>query len=185
MEVIALHELVRTRMLGGAALLLLATVGCMMGQTTQVRWDLQHSHTKQDVQWTNSLSAHEVANVDLTLLLPGGHTFTGRQVTVRMSSDGDQVQVLSVFYSPATLDDAYQHARQLAREWQLNASSLETWYQEVQAGRQQGVKDRDAPFPVALTGRPLSPSGPRPYSKIVYSFDQQKPALLDFELQWV
>lgn len=184
MEVIALHELVRTWVLGGAALLL-ATVGCMMGQTTQVRWDLQHSHTKQDVHWTNSLSAHEVTDVDLTLLLPGGHTFNGRHVTVRMSSDGDQVQILSVFYSPATLDEGYQHAKQLARDWQFNASSLDSWYQQVQAGRQQGKRDRDAPFPVALTGRPLSSSGPTPYARIVYSFDEQHPALLDFELQWV
>jgi hypothetical protein len=184
MEVIALHEAVRKRMLAGTALLLLAAVGCMMGQTTQVRWDLRHSHTKKDVEWTNSLSAREVADVDLTLLLPGGRTFNGQQVTARMSSDGDQVQVLSVFYPPATLDEGYQHARELAREWRLNASSLDAWYQDVQAGRKQGRRDRDAPFPVSLTGQPLGPDGPTPYARIVYSFDQQRAALLDFELQW-
>jgi hypothetical protein len=171
--------------LAGAALLLLATVGCMMGQTTQVRWDLRNSHTKTDVDWTNSQSAREVTNVDLTILLPGGRTFNGTHVTARMSSDGDQVQVLSVFYPPTTLDDGYRRAKQLAHDWQLDASSLDTWYQDVQAERKQGTRDRDAPFPVSLTGKPLSSGGPTPYARIVYSFDEQKPALLAFELQWV
>jgi hypothetical protein len=173
------------RVAGCTALLLLMTVGCTMGQTTQVRWDLRQGHTKKDLDWTNSLSAREVAGVDLTLLLPGGHTFIGKQVTVRMSSEGNQVQLLSVFYAPTTIDDGVRHARELAREWRLDTSSLESWYQGVQAARKQGMRDRDATFPVGLSGQPLSAGGPTPYVRIGYSFDQSRPALLDFELQWV
>jgi hypothetical protein len=184
MEVVVRHEVVRRWMLAGAALLL-ATVGCMMGQTTQVHWDLRHSHTKKDVQWTNAQTAQEVAHVDVTLLLPPDRSFIGQDVTVRMSAQGEQVQILSVFYVPTSLDDGYQHAKRLAHDWQLDATSLDAWYQEVQSGRKQGVRDRDAHFPVALTGKPLGPGGPTPYARIVYSFDEQNPALLDFELQWV
>ena len=183
MEVMTRHDALRARLLAGAALL--AMVGCMMGQTTQVRWDLRNSHTKKDVQWTNSLSAHEVTRVDLTVQLPGDRTFTGKDVTVRMSSLGEQVQTMGIYYPAATLDDAYKQAKQLAQDWQLNTSSLETWYQGVQAGRQQGVKDRSVQFPVALSGKSLGPQGPTPYARIYYSFDTEKPGLLDFELQWV
>lgn len=184
MEVRALDDRVRRRMLASAALLLLATVGCMMGQKTQVRWDLRHSHAKKDVQWTNSLSAHEVSRVDLSVQLPGGRTFDGKDVTVRMSSDGDQVTLMAIFFQPATLDDAYQHAKQLAHDWQLNANALDAWYRDVQAGRKQGVKDRDVRFPVALSGPSLGPDGPTLYARIVYSFDESRAGLLDFELQW-
>lgn len=185
MEVSAPHDANRRRMLAGTALLLLVMVGCMMGQTTQVRWDLRQSHTKKDVQWTDALTAREVANVDLTVQLPGGRTFSGRDVTVDMSSVGEQIDVMAIFFQPATLDDAYTHARQLARDWQLNASSLDAWYQDVQAARKQGAKDRNAQFPVSLSGRPLVAGGPTPYARIVYSFDQAKPGRLGFELQWV
>lgn len=184
MEVIARDDRVRRRMLAGTALLLLATVGCMIGQRTQVRWDLRHSHTKKDVQWTDSLDAREVARVDLTVQLPGGHTFDGKDVTVRMASDGPQVTLVAIFFQPANLDDAYRHAKQLAHDWQLNASALDAWYRDVQAGRKQGVKDRDVRFPVALSGPALGPDGPTLYSRIVYSFDESKAGLLDFELQW-
>ena len=172
-------------MLAGRTLLLLATVGCMMGQSTQVRWDLQHSHTKKDVHWTDSLTATEVAHVDLTLLLPGGYTFNGKNVTVRMKSDGDQVEILSIFYSPASLDDGYKRAKQLAHDWQLGISPLDSWFHDVQVARKQGKRDRDASFPIAVAGKPLSPDGPTPYARILYSFDQQMPALVNFELQWV
>jgi hypothetical protein len=184
MEVIANHDAARRWMLAGGALLL-AMVGCMMGQTTQVRWDLRHSHTKKDVQWTDSVSATEVSSADLTILLPGDHTFVGKNVKARMMAEGDQVQILSIFYAPETLDDGYKRARQLAQDWGLGISPLDSWYQEVQAARKQGKRDRDAPLPIAVGGKPLSPDGPTPYARILYSFDQQKPALVNFELQWV
>ncbi len=183
MEVSAPHEATRWRKLAGATLLL-AMVGCMMGQTTQVRWDLSHGHTKKDVHWTDAQSAHEVADVDLTVQLPGGRTFTGKDVTVRMASAGEQVQLLAVFFPAASLDDAYRHAKELARDWGLSSGSLDAWYQDVLAARRQGTRDRDARFPVAMSGKPLAPEGPTPYAKIVNSFDQEKPGLLDFELQW-
>jgi len=165
---------------------LLATVGCMMGQTSQkVSWDLRHGHPKTAVHWASRSDAYEVAHVDATILLPGDRKFTGRDVTVRMFGQGDQVQVLGILFPKTTLDDGYRQARDLSRDWHLNTSSLDSWYQEVQDGRKRGVKDADVRFYAAMSGPALSAAGPTPSANVLDSYDDEKPFLLDFELQWV
>jgi len=188
MEVVRARDTIRTRTIGArllAGLLLVAAVGCVMGQApTRVAWDLRHGHTKQAVQWSGPTSAREVANADATILLPGDRTFEGQGVTIRMFSSGDQLQVLAIQYPKTTLDDGYRQARQLSQRWRLQTGDLDRWYQDVQAGRKQGVKDSKVRFDASMSGQPLGPDGPTPVANVLDSFDDAKPFLLDLEFQW-
>jgi hypothetical protein len=161
----------------------LATMGCMTGMQ-KIDWDLRQGHAKSAVQWTDASSAREVANVEATIKLPGERTFQGRDVTLRLFGQGDQIQVLAILFPKATLDDGYKQARDLSRQWHLNTTSLDSWYQEVQDGRKRGVRDANVRFYAAMSGQPLSSAGPTPSANVLDSYDEQKPFLLDFELQW-
>jgi hypothetical protein len=169
------------RLAGLAAVL--ATTACMIGMQ-KISWDLRQGHAKSAVQWTDASSAHEVANVDATIRLPGERTFQGREVTLRLFGQGDQIQVLAILFPKTTLDDGYRQAMDLSREWHLNTTSLDSWYHDVQDGRKRGVRDPDVKFYAAMSGPPLSPAGPTPSANVLDSYDDQKPFLLDFELQW-
>ncbi|HEY7202624.1 MAG TPA: hypothetical protein VIC57_20550 [Candidatus Dormibacteraeota bacterium] len=165
---------------------LVAAAGCMMGQAPhKVSWDLRHGHPKSAVQWASRSDAYQVANVDATILLPGDRTFKGSDVTVRMFGQGDQVQVLGILFPKTTLDDGYRQAKELSREWHLNTSALDSWYQGVQDGRKRGVKDANVRYDAAMSGPALSADGPTPSANVLQSYNDEKPFLLDFELQWV
>jgi hypothetical protein len=169
--------------------LLLVTTGCAVGPPPQqLRWDLRQSHTKEDVHWQSDLELWSIDHVDVTILLPGTQTFVGQGINVILSAcrDQDQVwQVLIYLYPARTIDDAYRQAKQLAQMWHMDTADLEAWYQGVLAGRRHGIKDRDEPFNTGgMGGPPLAPGGPAPSGAIVYSFDEQRPALILFRFEW-
>lgn len=174
------------RLVTAAGILLLTTVGCVMGpqQTTTVDWDLTQGHARSAVHWPGDRLVYEVANADATIRLPAGHTFRGRGVKLRVYREGDLIQVLQVLYPQTTIDDGYAKARALAGDWQLRTDQVDAWYREVQAGRQRGVKDTNQRFPVIMAGQPLAAGGPTPFGKVLDSFDVDRPFQLDLEFQW-
>jgi hypothetical protein len=170
-----------------ACLLLFATMGCVMQSSTKsVRWDLSESHAKTAVGWPSGDDAvYEIERADASIRLPGDHTVEGRGVKLRLFSDGDQVQILAIMYPKTSLDDGYRQARDLASQWHLRTDDLEAWHREVIDGRARGVKDANERFYAVMAGSPLAAGGPTPYAKLLDSFDDQKPVVLDFEFQWV
>jgi hypothetical protein len=169
-------------------ILLLMTMGCAMGQqpqATRVAWDLTRTHARSAVGWPAGRSVYDVGTVDATIQLPGGRTFRGSGVRIRVWPDGDQIQILQVLYPQATIDDGYRRAKALAAEWHLRTDQVDSWYQEVQNGRRQGVKDVNERFSVLMAGQPLAPGGPIPSAGMLDSFDLEQPLLVDLEFQWV
>jgi hypothetical protein len=168
--------------------LLYMTMGCAMGQQQQparVAWDLSQTHARSAVGWPAGRSVYDVGATDATIQLPGGRTFRGSGVQIKVWPDGDQIQVLQILYPQTTIDDGYRRAKALAAEWRLQTDEVDSWYQEVKAGRQRGVKDVNERFSVLMAGQPLAAGGPIPYGKLLDSFDLEQPLQLDLEFQWV
>jgi hypothetical protein len=170
-----------------AVLLAFATMGCMMQSTTRtVHWDLSESHAKTAFGWPSGAGdVYEIDQADATVRLPGDRTFEGSGVKLKVLAEGDQAQILAVMYPKTTLDDGYRQAQDLAKRWGLKTDGLETWHQQVIAGRARGVKDRDEPFYTTMAGSPLAPGGPTPFVQLLDSFDDQRPLVLDLEFQWM
>jgi hypothetical protein len=159
-----------------------------MGQQQQparVAWDLSQIHSRSAVAWPAGRSVYDVGTADATIQLPGGRTFRGSGVRIKLWPDGDQIQVLQILYPQTTIDDGYRRAKALAAEWHLRTDEIDSWYQEVQAGRRRGVKDVNERFSVLMAGQPLAPDGPIPYGKLLDSFDLERPLQLDLEFQWI
>jgi hypothetical protein len=168
-------------------LLALVTVGCMTQTSrTTVHWDLRQGHAKSAVGWpAGADDVYDIDNADVTLDLPGGHTFRARGVQLHLFGAGDQILILAVTYPKTTLDDGYQQALDVSRQWLLRTDDLEQWRREVLAGRARGVKDSNERAFVVMAGSPLAAGGPTPYAKTLDSFDQKRPFLLDLEFQWL
>jgi hypothetical protein len=158
----------------------------MESSSKTVRWDLRQGRARSAVGWpAGAGDVYEIERADASIELPGGRTFEGRGVRLRLFGDGDQVQVISVMYPKTTLDDGYRLAMSVSHQWQLRMDGLEQWHQQVVAGRARGVKDSDEPSYVVMAGSPLAPGGPTPCAKTLDSLDAQLPFLLDLEFQWV
>jgi hypothetical protein len=169
-------------------IVLLLIMGCAMGQQQQqakIVWNLTGTHAKSAIGWPAGRSVLDVGTTDATIQLPGGRTFRGSGVKIHVWPDGDQIQVLQILYPQTTIDDGYRRAKALAREWKLRTDEVDSWYREVQAGRQRGVKDTNERFSVLMAGQPLAPGDPIPVGKVLDSFDVDQPFLLDLEFQWV
>lgn len=178
---------VRERLITAAGALLLAIMGCAMnGQqpATKVDWDLTQSHAKAAIHWPDDSNAYEVRNADATIRLPGGRTYRGQGVHIIVAATGGQIDILDIELLRTTIDDGYPRARALARQWNLRTDLIESWYKDVQAGRARGVKDQNERFPVYMAGDPLAPGGPIPFGKVLFSFDDAQPFLLDLQFQW-
>jgi hypothetical protein len=170
----------------GIVALLLATMGCTMGQTTnRVSWDLSHGHARSAVGWQGGGPGYAVPDADATILLPGRRTLRAQGVDLNLTAQGDQVEIVAVMYPKTTVDSGVAQARRIAKDWNLRTDLLESWYQEVLAGRQRGRKDSDESFNVGMAGAPLAPGGPTLYARVIHSFDPELPFRLDLELQWV
>jgi hypothetical protein len=133
------------------------------------------------------LEVWSIEHVNVRILLPGEQTFVGQGINVILSAcrDRDLVwQALLYLYPARTIDDAYRQGKELAQEWRMDTSSLDSWYQEVLAGRRAGVKDRDVVFNGGMGGPPVAPGGPAPSASIIYSFDPQRPAFILFRFEW-
>jgi hypothetical protein len=169
---------------GAVLLVALVAAGCMTQPAQKVNLDVRGGHSKAALHWTDSSTAHETPNVDVTIQLPSGRTFSAQNVTLHLFGQGDKVQLIAVMYPKASLDDVYRQARQVSHDWQLPTGGLDGWYQDVQNGRKSGVKDSSVELNVGTTGSPIGTGGPTPYVKILPSYDDGSPALLDFELQW-
>jgi hypothetical protein len=172
--------------LAGVLLPLLA-VGCMMQSSSNtLHWDLRQGHAKSAVGWpAGADDVYDIDRADVTLDLPGGHTFRARGVQLHLFGAGDQILILAVIYPKTTLDDGYRLALDVSRQWRLRTDDLEQWRHDVVAGRAHGVRDSNERAYVVMAGSPLAPGGPTPYAKTLDSFDEQRPFLLDFEFQWI
>ena len=163
------------------------TMGCVRQSSPKtIHWDLRQGHARSAVGWPAAAGdVYDVDNANVTIDLPGGHTFRGDGVHVHLFANGDQILILGVTYPKTTLDDGYRQALSVSRQWQLRTDGLEQWRQDVAAGRARGVRDADERTFVVMAGSPLGPSGPTPYAKTLDSFDVGRPFLLDLEFQWV
>jgi len=161
-------------------------MGCVMQSNAKTfHWDLRQGHARSAVSWpAGAGDVYDVQDANLTIDLPAGRRFEAEGVDVHLLGVGDQILTLAVKYPKTTLDDGYRQAKAVSEQWQLRTDALERWHQTVLAGRSRGVKDADEPAFVVMAGTPLAPGGPTPYAKTLDSYDDQRPFVLDFELQW-
>jgi hypothetical protein len=169
-----------------ACLFGLVMMGCVMQSTSRtLHWDLRESHARSAISWpAGAGDVLDVANAQIVIDLPAGRRYQASGVDVHVLAVGDQILTIAVKYPRTTLDDGYQQALHMARDWQLRTDELERWRQGVLAGRERGVKDADEPEFVVMAGSAIAGGGPTPYAKTLDSFDDQRPFVLDFELQW-
>lgn len=170
-----------------ACLLGLVMMGCMMQSNVKTfHWDLRQTHARSAVSWpADAGEVYDVQGADVTIDLPAGRRFEAQGVDVHLLGQGDQILTLAVKYPKTTLDDGYAQAKTVSALWHLRTDDLDRWRQTVLAGRARGVKDADEPAFVVMAGSPIAPGGPTPYAKTLDSYDDQRPFILDFELQWV
>jgi hypothetical protein len=161
-------------------------MGCVMQSNAKTfHWDLRMGHARSAVAWpADAGDVYDVQGANLTIDLPAGRRFEAEGVDVHLLGAGDQILTLAVKYPKTTLDDGYRQAKTVSEQWRLRTDGLERWRQAVLAGRSRGVRDADEPAFVVMAGTPLAPGGPTPYAKTLDSFDDQRPFVLDFELQW-
>lgn len=107
-----------------------------------------------------------------------------------MSREGDRLHDIEVSFREETAEDAYERATALAREWGLDASKIDEWFAEARGKTGTAAADvdvstafADVPGPGVGTGR-IGPDGPDVAVRIRYSFDDDRPFLVGFELFW-
>lgn len=147
-----------------------------------VYWDLRKSHSVKQVKWQGPSSFELDGGVQARVDLPGA-TFQDRVDRFGASRDGDQVDDIVMFYPGVKVGEAYTHARQLAKKWNLDTTQLDAWY-----ANQKAHPSRPPDIPSVLANaigfKPTGPGGPVTSVEIHYSFDDANPCMVSIEFFW-
>jgi hypothetical protein len=174
---------------------------CDEGSPQMIDWDLSSSHRTSDVGW--DLSAEELSDTDLDatqveevsstrLTLPAGRVFeaeTGVRDII-LSREGALLNNVQVTFDEETAEDAYDRAKTLVKKWGLDGRNIEAWYAEAKGKTGSEAADVDVSTAFAdVAGQDadagsLGPDGPYVTVRVRYSFDDEKPFLISYELSW-
>lgn len=166
-----------------------------------IHWDLSRSHRPADVGWDltpqeladEQLQAKSIENVgSVRVRLPEGKSFTAADDVgdVTMSREGDRLTDLSFAFDDQTAEGAYERAMALVREWGLEGRNIEEWYTEAKGKTGSAAADVNTSGVFAEVFGPdhdagrIGPDGPVVSVSIVYSFDDERPFTVQFELYW-
>jgi hypothetical protein len=181
---------------------LLASSACDDGGSPKmIDWDLSRSHRPADVGWEltaggasdGKVDAKELENVAaVRVALPEGRVFEAPENVrdVNIGREGDRLDEITFAYEPQTAEGAYERATRLVKEWGLDGRKIEEWYAKAKgktgsdaaAVETSGVF-AEAPGPGPDAGR-IGPDGPAVSVGIVYSFEDERPFSVHFELFW-
>lgn len=166
-----------------------------------IDWDLSNSHRTEDVGWELTaeqrddpgLDARQIESVaSVRIALPEGRVFeAGDEVhDVFLGRQGDLLDELSVVFDNQTAEGTYERATALAREWGLDSGNIDEWFSDAKGKTGDDAADVDvskafasAPGSDLEAGR-IGPEGPVVTVQILYSFDDELPFLVSFELLW-
>jgi hypothetical protein len=150
-----------------------------------IDWDLSQTHTMADVDWPKpDLDAVDVQpDGAVHLRLPTGREFSADPGAIRhvfVKREGDTVNQIQLNTTPSSRADAHAQAVRWAKEWELPTKPLDDWY--------RSYADAKGQVPNALSTAPGKSVGPGGFGadvKILYSFDEEKPATASLELSWI
>ncbi|MEU9041846.1 MULTISPECIES: hypothetical protein [unclassified Kitasatospora] len=152
-------------------------------QPTAVTWNLRSSHGRSDVGWPENVRRRwRIPTVAATIALPGGRWFTGR-VELLATAESEVLDLVSVTFPAATVDDAYRLSGELALYWELPVEPLEGWYREVRAGLAAGRPINE--FGLSIRGPRLEePSGPTVNLVFVFAPRGPRPVRPALYFEW-
>lgn len=155
-------------------------------------WDLSNTHRPSDIGWDGDNEAGSFDSVSsLRITLPEGRVFeAGDDVReVIFSRDGDELDDLQVTFEEQTAEEAYERASQLVRDWGLDGENIDKWFAEARgkAGDEASEVDDSGAF-ATVFGPPgagqLGPGGPEVTVEVRYSFDDDRPWVVAYDLGW-
>ena len=157
-----------------------------MREAKTVDWDLSSSHTMEDVGWPEDRLASRQIAVEpiesLNVTFPGGLSYQGADDVKRvwLVREGNIVYLVQIDFEPQTLDDAYERAKQLSAEWDLDTDELTHW------DDREAASPDDEPLEESgvAEGKKISSANAHPYVEISYSFDDERPALVSLAMVW-
>jgi hypothetical protein len=145
-------------------------------------WDLSSSHTMQAVDWSDpgidALNLQPIESVHLRF--PDGRAFQAKSGITRigLTRNGEQLEELSLFADPMTVDDAYARARTWARDYDLPLAPLQKWHAA-------GGSVEFRVLSVGPPGHTVGKGGPEPSLEIIDSAVDDKPAQVVLNFAWV
>jgi hypothetical protein len=181
------------------AVLLLAV--CSEGTPNVIDWDFSESHRPADAGWDLSEEERDDPDLDATQIesvtsvrirLPGGRVFeAGDEVRdIILGREGDLLDELQITFQEQTAEPAYERATALVREWGLDGRNIDEWFAEAKGktGDEAADIDVSGAFAEVLGPGPeagrIGPDGPFVSVEIRYSFDDDRPWLVGYELLW-
>lgn len=166
-----------------------------------IDWNLSRSHRPADVGWDltagegsdGEVDAKELENISsVRVALPEGRVFEAPEdiQDVNIGREGDRLDEITFAYEPQTSEGAYERATRLVKEWDLDGRKIEEWYAKAKGktGSEAAAVETSGVFAEALgpgveTGR-IGPDGPAVSVGVVYSFEDDRPFSVHFELFW-
>ena len=150
-------------------------------------WDLSGGHSTKDVAWPNDLDAFALeGGVRVKVTLPQGRIFEDNVEKVMGLREGEIVRNLDFFYPPTSTGEAYERAKRLGAQWQVDLRNIDQWYQRRLEQRENGRENySDTAFTGAPHSEPLGgSSGPRLVIEVLNSFDEPRPVVVNLTLEW-
>lgn len=167
-----------------AALLLLGYLYMAREEPSSVKWDLSHSHTKSDVNWSGkSRSSWEISSAEYDITFSGGIHLTGKRM-LRLDADPDTgtVDSVHIIYPKMSTDDAYRAAKELAKELSMDTVNVDRWYKQRTGGSEAGHEDVMSTS--GMSPAKHTPGTPYIDASLLYSFEDERPTFIDLSFYW-
>jgi hypothetical protein len=175
-----------------AALLAIAAGACSSeGNGAMLHWDLSKTHTLADIERERSGGIDPVDSIRIEL--PGDRVFAAEgdvNDVVFLAPDADLAEV-SIAFEAETAADAYARTQRFIEEWGLTLHPrVDEWWTHAQgvtgpAAAEVDTSQISASAPEAPEGGRLGgPDGPYVSVSILYSFNDDRPFVVQFGIFW-
>jgi hypothetical protein len=152
------------------------------GKPVKADWNLSRSHTMHDVSWTDpNLDALNLQPIEsVRLRFPDGSVFeTASGITrIGLTRNGEQLDEVSLFADPMTVDEAFAQAEKWARRYDLPLAPIQRWHASGGSVETRVVSYRPS-------GETLGHGGPQPTLEIIASAVDHKPAQVVLDFAWL
>ncbi|MGQ0823801.1 MAG: hypothetical protein ACT4OX_02020 [Actinomycetota bacterium] len=174
------------------ALLVLTLFGCAGKDATVLDWDLATSHTLEDI----GISGRQGGGFDnvesVRVQLPEGQEFQASGDVKRVSYFAlhDELEQLNITFEAQTAEDAYARVQEFIDEWGLSERiQLDEWYAQARGvtGPEAAEINTSEVFAVApgeIDDIRIGADGPFIEVVILYSFNDDRPFTVSFQLHW-
>lgn len=153
---------------------------CPAPATTRpvIKWDFSKSHRISQVPWPegkrDSLYVHRQVEGPIQIKFPGRRVVERyvHLVTFSRKRGADDLIAITLSFENQTVDDAFETALYLAREFDLDQKPLREWHKKTIAGE----------FERVATMR--NDRNPRVALEMFRSFDPSRPYAINLEVGW-